>query len=90
MTSLEEVIVRALNPYVTSDFRLHSLTAATGIMSNIIGGLTKIPTAKILDTWGSPQSLALTLFVWVVGFIMTAACRNVETYAAAQVFCSFE
>ena len=87
-TSLEEVIVRALNPYVTSDFRLHSLTAATAIMSYIIGGLTKIPIAKILDTWGRPQGLALTLFLWVIGFIMMAACRNVETYAAAQVFSS--
>lgn len=88
VTSLEEVIVRALNPYVVSDFQLHSLTAATGIMSYIIGGLTKIPIAKILDTWGRPQGLALTLFLWVIGFIMMAACGNVETYAAAQVFSS--
>lgn len=88
VTSLEEVIVRALNPYVTSDFRLHSLTAASGIMSNIIGGLTKIPIAKILDTWGRPQGLALTLLICVVGFVMMAACGNVETYAAAQVFSS--
>ncbi|KAK5940428.1 hypothetical protein PMZ80_006843 [Knufia obscura] len=86
VTSLEEVIIRALNPYVTSDFSLHSLTAATGIMSYIIGGLTKIPIAKILDTWGRPQGMALTLFLWIVGFIMMAGCKNVETYAAAQVF----
>lgn len=88
VTSLEEVIVRALNPYVTSEFSLHSLTAATTIMSSIIGGATKIPIAKILDTWGRPQGLALCLFIWIVGFIMMAACQNVETYAAAQVFSS--
>lgn len=86
VTSLEEVIIRALNPYVVSDFQLHSLTAATSIMASIIGGLTQIPIAKILDTWGRPQGLALTLFIWIVGFIMMAGCNNVSTYAAAQVF----
>lgn len=55
-------------------------------MSSIIGGLSKLPLAKILDTWGRPQGLALSLISWVVGFAMMAACKNVETYAAAQVF----
>lgn len=77
-----------MNPYVTSAFRLHSLTAATGIMSSIIGGLSKIPLAKLLDMWGRPQGLLLSLFVWMVGYIMMASCQNVETYAAAQVFSS--
>lgn len=84
--SLEEVVLRSLNPYVTSSFSLHSLTAATTIMSSIIGGLAKIPTAKILDTWGRPQGMALMTFIWVVGYVMMAACDNVQTYAAAQVF----
>ncbi|KAH7119730.1 major facilitator superfamily domain-containing protein [Dendryphion nanum] len=88
VTSMQEVVIRALNPYVTSAFRLHSLTAAVGIMSSIIGGLSKIPLAKLLDTWGRPQGLLLSLFVWIVGYIMMASCKNVQTYAAAQVFSS--
>ncbi|CAI7588271.1 unnamed protein product [Penicillium glandicola] len=88
VTSIQEVVIRSLNPYVTSAFMLHSLTAATSIMANIIGGLTKIPLAKILDSWGRPQGMTLMLIIWVVGFIMMAACNNVQTYAAAQVFSS--
>ncbi|KAI1981935.1 hypothetical protein LOZ53_000813 [Ophidiomyces ophidiicola] len=88
VVSMEEVVVRSLNPYVTSAFQLHSLTAATGIMASIIGGLSKIPLAKILDTWGRPQGMALMLFFWVIGYIVKAACNNVQTYAAAQVFSS--
>ncbi|KAF2845835.1 MFS general substrate transporter [Plenodomus tracheiphilus IPT5] len=88
VTALQEVVVRAMNPYVTSAFRLHSLTAATGIMSSIIGGLSKIPLAKLLDMWGRPQGLLLSLCIWMVGYIMMASCQNVETYAAAQVFSS--
>ena len=38
-----------LTTYVTSDFSLHSLTSATGVMSSIIGGLTKLPLAKLID-----------------------------------------
>ena len=55
-------------------------------MSSLMGSLFQIPLAKILDTWGRPQGLALVLFFWVIGFIMMACCSNVETYAAAQVF----
>lgn len=55
-------------------------------MSSIIGGLAKIPTAKILDTWGRPQGIGLMTFIWVIGYIMMATCKNVQTYAAAQVF----
>ena len=83
-----EVVFRTLDPFVTSAFQRHSLTAAMGIISSIIGGLSKLAIAKILDTIGRPQGLALTLLVWVVGMAMMAACRNVETYAAAQVFSS--
>lgn len=83
---MQEVLIRALTPYVTSSFRLHSLTAATGVVSSIVGGLVQIPLAKILDTWGRPQGLTLMLVVWVLGFVMMACCNNVETYAAAQVF----
>lgn len=76
----------ALTPYVTSNFSQHSLTATTSIMSNLIGGLIKLPLAKVLDIWGRPQGFALMAVAMTVGLIMMAACENVQTYAAAQVF----
>lgn len=72
--------------YVTSSFAQHGLTATTSVMANLIGGLSKIPLAKILDIWGRPQGFVLMLACLVIGLIMMAACQNVETYAAAQVF----
>lgn len=75
-----------LNPYVTSAFSQHSLTAATGVMSGIIGGVSKLPLAKILDVWGRPQGFLVVVLIMTVGLVMMAACNNVETYAAAQVF----
>ena len=75
-----------LTPYVTSDYSLHSLTAATGIMSNLIGGLFKLPLAKILDIWGRPQGFVLMLICLTLGLIMMAATNGVQLYSAAQVF----
>ncbi|CAG8975881.1 hypothetical protein HYALB_00006497 [Hymenoscyphus albidus] len=79
-------VTGALTPYVTSSFQRHSLTATTSIMSSIIGGLWKLPLAKILDLWGRPQGFLMMSMVLTLGLIMMAACNNVQTYAAAQVF----
>jgi hypothetical protein len=76
----------ALTPYVTSSFMQHGLTATTSVMSSLIGGIFKLPLAKILDIWGRPQGFALMAFFVTIGLIMMAGCNNVQTYAAAQVF----
>lgn len=83
---MQQTTTGSLTPYVTSSFALHSLTAATSIMSSLIGGIFKLPLAKILDIWGRPQGFAIMLICLEVGLIMMAGCKNVETYAAAQVF----
>jgi MFS family permease len=84
--SMQQGMSNSLLPYVTSSFQLHSLTAATGIVSSIVGGLSKLPLAKILDIFGRPQGFALMVACLTLGLIMMAACNNVKTYAAAQVF----
>ena len=72
--------------YVTSSFNQHSLTATTSIMSSIIGGLCKLPLAKVLDIWGRPVGIAAMTFCLTIGLMTMAACNNVQAYAAAQVF----
>ncbi|KAL1297323.1 hypothetical protein AAFC00_004871 [Neodothiora populina] len=79
-------IVGVLTPYVTSAFESHSLTPVVDIISTLIAGLWKLPYAKILDIWGRPQGFACMVASMTLGLIMMAACNNVKTYAAAQVF----
>lgn len=76
----------ALTPFVTSDFALHSLTPTVGILSSVIGGVTNLTLAKILDVFGRPQGYLFCIVLATAGLIMMAACNNVEAYAAAQVF----
>ena len=84
--TMQQGMANSLLPYVTSSFQQHSLTAAVSIMSSLIGGLWKLPLAKILDIWGRPQGFFLMVVCLTLGLIMMAACNNVQTYAAAQVF----
>ncbi|KAB5545790.1 siderophore iron transporter [Coniochaeta sp. 2T2.1] len=84
--AMQQGTTGSLTPYVTSSFARHSLTATTGIMSSLIGGLIKLPLAKVIDIWGRPQGFFIMMWFMIIGLIMMAACKNVETYAAAQVF----
>lgn len=86
VNSLEQGMGPNLTTYVTSDFKLHSLTSATGVMSSIIGGLTKLPLAKLIDIWGRPQGYLVMVASSTIGLVLMAVCNGVEVYAAAQVF----
>ncbi|EEQ35862.1 hypothetical protein McanMca71_007341 [Microsporum canis] len=83
---MEQGIVAALTPFVTSAFQHHSLTPTVGILSSVIGGVCNLTVAKILDVFGRPQGYAISLAIATAGLVMMAATANVETYAAAQVF----
>lgn len=86
INSMQQGTTNALSVFVTSWFGQTSLTPATSVMSSLIGGLFKLPLAKIIDLWGRPQGYFLMVVFMTVGLIMMAACKNIETYAAAQVF----
>jgi MFS family permease len=76
----------ALIPYVTSSFAFHSLTPTTSVLSSVIGGVTNLSIAKTLDVFGRPQGFLMCAALATVGLVMSAACNNVEAYAASQVF----
>ncbi|KAF2150515.1 MFS general substrate transporter [Myriangium duriaei CBS 260.36] len=86
VNSFQEQLVGQFSVFVTSDFSAAPLVTTTGIFAQIIGGLARLPVAKILDVWGRPQGLSIMVFCLTLGLIIMAACNNVETYAAGQVF----
>ncbi|TEY48374.1 hypothetical protein BOTCAL_0294g00020 [Botryotinia calthae] len=84
--SMQQQIQNNLSVYVTSSFILLPLTGTTSIVSSIVGGVFRLPTAKFVDLIGRAEGFAVMTGFSTIGLIMMAACRNVETYAAAQVF----
>lgn len=86
MLALSSGIIGTLTPYVTSSFKSHSLTATTQIVSSMVSGIIILPYSKLLNMWGRPQCYVLTVCSMTVGLVMMAACNDVKTYCAAQVF----
>ncbi|KAL2285059.1 hypothetical protein FJTKL_08579 [Diaporthe vaccinii] len=81
---LLQAVQSELVPYVTSAFNSHGLLSTTSIVSTIMGGVSKLTIAKVIDIWGRAQVFAIMLLLFILGMIMKATCQNVETYAAAQ------
>ncbi|KAI9052495.1 hypothetical protein LZ554_003839 [Drepanopeziza brunnea f. sp. 'monogermtubi'] len=86
VNSLQQQASFAWTPYVTSSFALHGLTAITGVVSNLVGGVSKLPLAKFIDVVGRPQGFLLMLIFTILALVLMVVCKNVQTFAAAQVF----
>lgn len=65
--ALESQSLGPLRPYALSSFDAHGLTAATSIVSNIVGGVAKLPFARITDIWGRGVGLTVTTVFDVLG-----------------------
>jgi hypothetical protein len=52
----------SLLPFVVSNFGLHGLMTATGIVSNLVAGVSKLPLARVIDVIGRTQGLCIMLF----------------------------
>ncbi|KAF6830630.1 siderophore iron transporter mirb [Colletotrichum plurivorum] len=86
--SMQQQMNTQLAPYVTSAFKRHGLTATTGVVSSLAGGISQLPLAKIINIFGRMEGYILAHLLCCLGLLMMAVCQNVETYAAAQVFWS--
>ncbi|KAI0020853.1 MFS general substrate transporter [Xylariomycetidae sp. FL0641] len=83
--ALQWQVMSNLMPFVVSEFASHSLIPTIGIVASILSGVLKLPVAKVIDTWGRPQGLASMITLATCGTLLMAFCRDVKTYAAAQV-----
>ncbi|KAJ5082755.1 hypothetical protein N7532_011798 [Penicillium argentinense] len=79
-------LLGVLSPYIYSSFQLHSLTGLTTVIASLVSALIKFPYAKLMDIWGRPQAFGFSVGSLTLGLVMMAACKNVQTYCAAQVF----
>ncbi|KAL2291938.1 hypothetical protein FJTKL_10640 [Diaporthe vaccinii] len=84
--SLQQQISASLLPFVTSSFGKHGLLGTTSIISTIVAGVAKLPLARILDVIGRNEGLIIMLTITVIALVLMAACGNIQTYAAGQVF----
>lgn len=90
MVSFVDTLLQSVHgnlvPYVTSSFNQHGLLAVTTIFASVIGGVSKLAIAKIIDIRGRCEGFLLMILLIIIGMIMKALCKNVETYSAGHTF----
>lgn len=59
VVSMQQQIQFNLQYYVTSSFELLPLTGTTSILSSVIGGAIKLPTAKFVDLIGRAEGFSI-------------------------------
>ena len=67
VNSLQQQTTSSLNPYVYSAFTDHSLIATTNVLTSIIGGVSKLPIAKLIDIWGRPEGFSVMVGLCTLG-----------------------
>ncbi|KAL4803241.1 major facilitator superfamily domain-containing protein [Aspergillus unguis] len=79
-------VTSSLNPYVTSSFRAHSLSAVPTALGDAFAAATYMPMAKLMDVWGRAEGFLFMVVFLTVGLVLMAACNSFEAYCAANVF----
>ena len=65
--SLQQQTQFGVSVYVTSSFSALPLTGTTSILSGIIGGVIKLPTAKFVDLIGRAEGFAIMTMSAIIG-----------------------
>ncbi|KAK9452842.1 putative siderochrome-iron protein [Dipodascopsis uninucleata] len=55
------------------------------ILANIIGGVIKLPIAKMLSIWGRVEGFLVFVVVYLLGIIVIASCNGPSGFAAGYV-----
>ena len=72
--SMLSLTAQNLRPYVTSAFRRHGLLPTTTVVSSIVGGVCRLPIAKIIDIWGRVEGFLLMTAIMVIGTSCSRFC----------------
>jgi hypothetical protein len=78
-------MVYSLTAYATSSFMGHSLLTVITIVANAMTAAVYIPMAKAFDLWGRAEGLLLMTLFCIIGLILLATSKNLETYCAGEV-----
>lgn len=70
---------------LTSIFGKHSLTPTVTVLASIVGGVSNLTLAKILDVWGRHADILVSMILTDIGFILMAACHSIDQHAAAEI-----
>ncbi|KAL1896367.1 Siderochrome iron transporter 2 [Sporothrix stenoceras] len=86
MLALQQSILSNVTYYAYADFQLAPQIGTASILASVIGGVLKLPIAKVLNVWGRAEGFLFFVFVYLLGMIIIASCSGPDGYAAGYVF----
>jgi hypothetical protein len=84
VVSMQQQIQFNLSYYVTSSFLALPLTSTTNILSQVIGGVVKLPTAKFVDLIGRAEGFAIMTTFATLGMHSSQKCTDGGSIDAPQ------
>lgn len=85
LLALQSAISSNVINYAYAEFQQAPQVATANILYSIIGGVLKLPIAKILNVWGRAEGFLIFVAVYTLGLIIVAACNGPDSYAAGYV-----
>lgn len=86
MLALQQSILSNVTYYAYADFQLAPQLGTAYILSSVIGGVLKLPIAKVLNVWGRAEGFLFFVGIYLLGMIIIASCNGPDGYAAGYVF----
>jgi len=85
MLALQQGTTIQLNNAAYADFSLAPELITAYILSSIIGGVLKLPIAKILNIWGRAEGFFIFVCVYLLGMIVIASTNGPSGFAVGYV-----
>ncbi|GJN88175.1 hypothetical protein Rhopal_001140-T1 [Rhodotorula paludigena] len=80
--SLDATVRGTLQSYATNSFDNHSLLATVNVLKSIIAAAAYPPYSKLADYFGRVEMIGFSIVMYVVGTIVEACAKNMETFCA--------
>ncbi|PSR92116.1 putative siderochrome-iron transporter [Coniella lustricola] len=85
MLALQQGMTNTFNISAYADFSSSPKLTTAAVVSSIVGGIIKLPIAKLLNLWGRAEAFMFFVGVYELGMIILAACNGPDAYAAGYV-----
>lgn len=85
MLALQQGMTSTFNARAYADFALAPQLTTAAVVASIVGGIIKLPIAKLLNLWGRAEAFLFFVGVYELGMILLATCTGSNGYAAGYV-----
>ncbi|KUI54001.1 Siderophore iron transporter mirB [Cytospora mali] len=85
MLALQQGTTNTFNVFAYSGFYAAPQITTAYVLASIIGGVIKLPIARLLNIWGRAEGFFFFVCVYLVGMIILAASKGPNAYAAGYV-----